>query len=120
IMRGRMGRCGTVLVATLAAVAANAAPWSTPFSLSTPIPPTDVVDGPAAAVNASGAEVAAWYDQAADGTQFVHVRTSTNGTTWSAVTTLGHGVAPSVALAPGGRAVAVWVGLDVGIAGNIQ
>ena len=91
---------------------AAAGGWSAPVSLSTPIPPTDVVGNPAIAVNASGAEVAAWYDQAADGTQFVHVRTSADGSAWSAATTLGHGIAPAVALAGDGRAVAVWWSLD--------
>jgi hypothetical protein len=48
----------------------------------------------------------------------VHVRTSTNGQAWSAATTLGGGVSP-VALAPDGRAVAVWEGLPP-ITGTIQ
>jgi hypothetical protein len=115
----------SVAVITIAGLFATAAPawaarsWSAPIQLSTPIPPTDVVGGPAIAVNASGAQVAAWYDQASDGTQFVHVRTSTNGQAWSAATTLGGGVSPAVALAPDGRAVAVWEGLPP-ITGTIQ
>jgi hypothetical protein len=102
-----------------AAPALAAGSWSAPIQLSTPIPPTDVVGDPSVAVNASGAQAAAWYDQAADGTQFVHVRTSANGQTWSAATTLGGGVSPAVALAPDGRAVAVWEGLPP-ITGTIQ
>jgi len=85
--------------------------WSAPVRLSTPIPPTDVVGGPTIAVTSTGSQAAAWYDQAADGSQFVHVRTSADGRTWSAPTTLGGGVSPAVALAPDGRAVAVWEGL---------
>lgn len=107
-----------LLVGVTAAPALAAPPWSAPISLSTPIPPTDVVGNPSVAVNAAGAQLAAWYDQAADGTQFVHVRSSADGTSWSAPTTLGHGVEPTVALAPDGRAVAVWVGLDG--AGSLQ
>jgi hypothetical protein len=103
----------------LAASAATTGSWSPPVQLSAPIPPTDVVGDPAVAVNGTGAEVAAWYDQAADGTQLVHVRTSADGRTWSAPTTLGGGVAPAVALAPDGRAVAVWEGLPP-VTGTIQ
>ncbi|HEX7843168.1 MAG TPA: hypothetical protein VF469_37110 [Kofleriaceae bacterium] len=97
-----------------------ASPWTAPVSLSVPIPPTDVVENPAVAVNAAGAEVAAWDDQAADGTQFVHVRTSADGVHFSPPTTLGHGVEPAVALAPDGRAVAVWIGLSTSISGTLQ
>ena len=97
-----------------------ASPWTAPVSLSVPIPPTDVVESPAVAVDAAGAEVAAWDDQAADGTQFVHVRSSADGASFSASITLGHGVAPAVALAPDGRAVAVWVGLATSISGTLE
>lgn len=109
-----------VVTGTALAVPADAAgTWSAPVQLSTPIAPTYVVDGATVAANHSGALVAAWEDQASDGTQFVHVRTSADGTTWSAPTTLGEGVTPSVALAPDGRAVAMWTGLPP-IAGTVQ
>ena len=96
--------------ATAVGPALAASSWTAPAVLSTPIPPTDVVESPSVAVNASGAEVAAWDDQAADGTQFVHVRTSADGRTWSSPTTLGRGVEVAVALAPDGRAVGSSVG----------
>jgi hypothetical protein len=83
--------------------------WSAPIALSAPIPPTDVVENPAVAVNASGAEVAAWDDQDASGAQLVRVRSTAGGASFSPQTTLDRGVEPAVALAPGGRAVAVWV-----------
>jgi len=122
IRRGLSVTVTAIAVVGLVAVTAPAwaaGSWSTPIQLSAPIPPTDVVGGPAIAVNTSGGQVAAWYDQAADGTQFVHVRTSTNGQAWSAVTTLGGGVSPAVTLAPDGRAVAVWEGLPP-ITGTIR
>src|SRR5215468_12326313 len=83
--------------------------WTAPIALSAPIPPTDVVENPAVAVNAAGAEVAAWDDQDASGAQLVRVRSSADGASFSPQITLDRGVEPAVALAPGGRAVAVWV-----------
>ncbi|MGH3122590.1 MAG: hypothetical protein ACRDND_16395, partial [Streptosporangiaceae bacterium] len=66
--------------------------------------------GAALAVNAAGAEVAAGYQQNADGSFSVQVCTSTDGQNWSAPATLGHGVTPAVAIAPDGRAVVAWAG----------
>jgi hypothetical protein len=66
--------------------------------------------GGSVAVNASGAEVAAGYQQNTDNTITVSVCTSTDGHTWSGPVSLGQGVSPSVAIAPNGRAVAVWEG----------
>jgi hypothetical protein len=66
--------------------------------------------GGSVAVNASGAEVAAGYQQNADNTISVSVCTSADGQTWSGPVSLGLGVSPSVAIAPNGRAVAVWEG----------
>lgn len=83
--------------------------WTAPIPLSAPIPPTNVVENPAVAVNAAGAEVAAWDDQDASGAQLVRVRSSVDGASFSPQITLDRGVEPAVALAPGGRAVAVWV-----------
>ena len=94
--------------------------WSAPVPLSQPIPPTDVVERPAVAISPSGAELAAWDDQAADGNQFVHVRFSSDGASFSPATTLDHGVEPAVALAPDGRAVVVWVGLSTSISGTLE
>jgi hypothetical protein len=89
----------------LAASAATTGSWSPPVQLSAPIPPTDVVGDPAVAVNGTGAEVAAWYDQAADGTQLVHIRTSADGRNWSAPTNSG----PFALTAAPGHAALLWI-----------
>src|SRR5450759_1196894 len=68
--------------------------------------------GGSVAVNASGAEVAAGYQQNTDNTITVSVCTSTDGHTWSGPVSLGQGVRPSVAIAPNGRPVAHPGNLD--------
>jgi hypothetical protein len=77
--------------------------WSPPVQLSGAC-------GAALAVNAMGAEVAAGYQQNADGSMSVQVCTSAGGQNWSAPVTLGQGNTPSVAIAPDGRAVVAWAG----------
>ncbi len=99
-------------------IAASA--WTAPVALSAPIPPTDVVENPAVAVNAAGAEVAAWDDQDTSGTQLVRVRSSADGASFSPQSTLDRGVEPAVALAPGGRAVAVWVASGGGLRASVR
>ena len=43
----------------------------------------------------------------------VQVCTSSDGQSWSAPLTLAQGVSPDVAIAPDGRAVAVWTGATI-------
>ena len=77
--------------------------WSSPVQLPGAC-------GGALAVNAAGAQVAAGYQQNADGSMSVQVCTSADGQSWSAPVTVGQGVIPSVAIAPDGRAVVAWEG----------
>jgi hypothetical protein len=72
--------------------------------------------GGSVAVNAAGAQVTAGFSNAS---MSVQVCTSADGQTWSAPVTLSHGVSPAVAIAPNGRAVAVWEG-GSGTAATLQ
>ena len=65
---------------------------------------------PALALNASGAWVIASFVQNSDGTFSVQACTSSDGVNWSTPVTVGQGISPAVALAPNGRAVAIWQG----------
>src|SRR5216683_3344288 len=56
------------------------------------------------------AQAAGGFRQNADFSITVQACTSVDGQTWSAPVTLAHGVSPAVAIAPDGRAVAVWEG----------
>ncbi len=86
--------------------------WSPPVQLPG-------VCGGSVAVNTAGAQVAAGFQQNADGSMSVQVCTSTDGQNWSAPVTLGQGVSPVVAIAQDGRAVAVWEG-GPGTAATVQ
>jgi hypothetical protein len=83
----------------------RAASWSTPVA-----PPAGC--GSSLAVNQSGAMVLAGFSQTGTGVQAfsVEVCSSSDGVHWSGPTTIGAGVAPAVALAPDGHAVAIWEG----------
>jgi hypothetical protein len=94
---------GTGAAVALPAQAASS--WSPPVQLP-------AWCGGSVAVNAAGAQAAAGYHQNADGFS-VQVCTSADGQAWSAPVTLAHGVSPAVAIAPDGRAVAVWTGATV-------
>ncbi len=96
----------------LALPAQAASSWSPPVQLPG-------VCGGSVAVNAAGAQVAAGFQQNADGSMSVQVCTSTDGQNWSAPVTLGQGVSPTVAIAPDGRAVTVWEG-GPGTAATVQ
>jgi hypothetical protein len=87
------------------AAPARGASWSTPVA-----PPAGC--GTALAVNAAGAMVLAGFSQTGSGLEAfsVEVCTSGDGVHWSGPTTIGQGVAPAVAIAPDGRAVAIWQG----------
>ena len=69
--------------------------------------------GRSVAVNAVGAQAAAGYQQNPDNSITVQVCTSADGQAWPAPVTLAPGVSPAVAIAPDGRAVAVWEGVVV-------
>jgi hypothetical protein len=81
-------------------VGSAAGSWSPPVQLPGSC-------GGSVAVNAAGAQAAAGFSNA---DMSVQVCTSGDGQTWSAPVTLAQGVTPAVAIAPDGRAVAVWVG----------
>jgi hypothetical protein len=95
---------GTGTALALAAQAAGS--WSPPVQLP-------AWCGGSVAVNAAGAQAAVGYHQNADGSMPVQACTSTDGQTWSAPVTLAQGVSPAVAIAPDGRAVAVWTGATI-------
>ncbi|HEV2372816.1 MAG TPA: hypothetical protein VGS19_11665 [Streptosporangiaceae bacterium] len=105
--------CGAfVLPALLIAVAAStvvAVPAQAVGSWSPPVQLPGSCGG-SVAVNAAGAQAAAGYQQNPDNSITVQVCTSADGQTWSAPVTLAQGVSPAVAIAPDGRAVAVWEG----------
>jgi hypothetical protein len=98
-------------VLCLALVAYAASGWSTPVALSTPIPPTYYVTSPAVAINSSGAQAAAWVNE--DNYLLLQVAAQDAGGAWTAAQTLTprsgvNASTPSVAISPGGNAVAVW------------
>ena len=86
--------------AAVAPVAQAAGSWSSPV-------PLPGLCGGAIAVNAAGAQVTAGFSNA---NMSVQACTSPDGHTWSAPVTLAPGISPAVAIAPDGRAVAVWDG----------
>jgi len=79
-----------------------AASWSAPVQLPG-------LCGASIAVNAAGALVSAG---SSNPNMSVQVCTSSDGQSWSAPLTLAQGVSPDVAIAPDGRAVAVWAGVQ--------
>jgi hypothetical protein len=107
-------RGGLALPALLIAIATGTALALPAQAVTSWSPPVQLPGacGTALAVNAAGAEVAAGYQQNADGSMSVQVCTSANGQSWSAPVTLGQGVSPAVAIAPDGRAVVAWEGVS--------
>ena len=107
-------------ISTAVAATAQAAQWSTPVQ-----PPAgcgSTASGvPALALNTAGNLVIAGYFQSGTGLQAFTVQacTSIDGVSWSGPSTIGLGVAPAVAIAPDGRAVAIWQG-GLATAPNIQ
>jgi len=93
------------------AVSAQASPWSSPAQ-----PPAGCQSTPSGApslgLNAAGAWVIAAYAQTGSGLEAFSVSacTSNDGVNWSGPLTIGQGTSPTVAIAPDGRAVAVWQG----------
>ena len=83
--------------------------WSAPVQLPG-------LCGGSIAVNAAGAQVTAGFTNA---NMSIQVCTSADGQSWSAPVTLAQGVSPAVAIAPNGRAVAVWEG-GPGTAATLQ
>jgi hypothetical protein len=110
-----------LIAGTLAAsvVVAGAVPAQAAGGWSAPVTLPIASGSSAAAVNASGAAAVVSSGQTASGTAGISVSTSANGQTWTAPVTLGQGGEPAVALAPNGRAVAVWQGLS-GITPEVQ
>src|SRR5215472_10467429 len=108
-------RPGLVLPAVLIAVGAGTALASPAQALTAWSPPVQLPGacGAALAVNAAGAQVAAGSQQNPDNTVSVQACTSADGQNWSAPVTLGQGYHPAVAIAPDGRAVAVWTGAGI-------
>jgi hypothetical protein len=103
----------SMLLLGLALVPARAeAQWSTPVQPPAGCGTTPTAPAPSLALNASGAWVVVGYAQTGSGLQAFSVMacTSSDGVTWSAPVTIGLGTSPSVAMAPDGRAVAVWQG----------
>jgi len=107
----RLERCRSFVVFAIVGTgvafvtSARAASWSTPVA-----PPAGC--GSSLAVNQSGAMVLAGFSQTGSGVQAfsVEVCSSSDGVHWSGPTIIGAGVAPAVALAPDGHAVAIWEG----------
>ena len=108
-------RGGLLLAAALIAVGAGTALASPAQALTAWSPPVQLPGacGAALAVNAAGAEVAAGDQRNPDNTVSVQACTSADGQNWSAPVTLGQGDSPAVAIAPDGRAVAVWTGATI-------
>ena len=104
-------RGGLVLPAALIALGTGTALACPAQALTSWSPPVQLPGacGAALAVNAAGTEVAA----GSDSTNSVQACTSADGQTWSAPVTLGQGYHPAVAIAPDGRAVAVWTASGV-------
>jgi len=102
----------------ITAVAPAQAQWSTPVK-----PPAgcgSTASGvPALALNTAGNFVIAGFFQNTDGVFIVQACTSYDGVSWSGPTTIGQGVAPAVAIAPDGQAVAIWQWAS-GVSSNIQ
>ena len=96
----------------------QAAQWSTPVK-----PPAgcgSTASGvPGLALNTAGNWVIVGYFQNTDNTFHVQACTSNDGVNWSGPTTIGQGTAPAVAIAPDGRAVAIWQWVS-GVLSNIQ
>jgi len=112
-------RGGLVLPAVLIALGTGTALASPAQALTGWSPPVQLPGacGAALAVNAAGAEVAA----GSDSSNSVQVCTSADGQTWSAPVTLGQGYNPAVAIAPDGRAVAVWRdSADAGVSASVR
>lgn len=89
-------------------VHAGAVAFSAPVAVSVPIPPTDVMSSPSAAISTGGAAVAIWQEQTAAQTMQISVASTSDGQHWSAPTPLGEGIRPEIAIGPDGTAVAVW------------
>jgi hypothetical protein len=85
--------------------------WSTPVSLSIPIPPTFYTASPAVAINSSGAQAAAWINE--DNYLLLQVAAQDAGGSWTPELTLtprsgDNAAEPAVAVSPSGTAVAIW------------
>ena len=108
-------RGGLVLPAALIALGTGTVLASPAQALTGWSPPVQLPGacGASLAVNAAGTEVAAGSQQNPDNTVSVQACTSADGQTWSAPVTLGQGYNPAVAIAPDGRAVAVWTASGV-------
>ena len=104
----------------IAVVAPAQAQWSMPVK-----PPAgcgSTASGvPALALNTAGNFVIAGFFQSGTGLQAFTVQacTSYDGVNWSGPSTIGLGIAPAVAIAPNGRAVAIWQG-GLATAPNVQ
>jgi len=102
-----------VIVLGLGAVVApaQAAQWSTPVQPPAGCDATPS-GAPSLALNAAGAWVVAAFAQTGSGLEAFSVSacTSNDGVNWSGPIIIGQGTSPAVAIAPDGRAVAVWQG----------
>lgn len=103
------------LLIALGASSAVAPPAQAAGSWSAPVPLPGLCGG-SVAVNAAGAQATAGFSNA---NMSIQVCASPDGQTWSAPVTLAPGVSPAVAIAPDGRAVAVWEG-GPGTAATLQ
>jgi len=114
-LRQRLGS-GNIVSASFAACVACGAfaatgDWSTPVTLSTPIPPTFYTASPIVAISSTGAQAAAWINE--DNYLLLQVATQDSGTAWTGAQTLspktGYSAAdPAIALSSTGAAVAMW------------
>jgi hypothetical protein len=99
-----------LLVLTSGTYVSAAGGWSTPVTLSTPVPPSFYTTSPVVAINSSGAQAAVWINE--DTSLRVQVATQDAGGSWSQARTLtssnDDAGSPAVAIGPGGNAVAMW------------
>jgi hypothetical protein len=103
---------GTSFATCLAcAVFAGTGDWSTPVTLSTPIPPTFYTATPVVAINSTGAHAAAWINEG--NYLLLQVAAQDAGASWTGAQTLSpatgfNAADPAVALSSTGAAVAMW------------
>ena len=103
---------GASFAACLAGVVfAATGDWSTPVTLSTPIPPTFYAATPVVAINSTGAHAAAWINE--DNYLLLQVAAQDAGASWTGAQTLSpatgfNAADPAIALSSTGAAVAMW------------
>ena len=105
------GGLPTLLISNSIATVYAEGGWSTPVSLSIPIPPTFYTASPAVGINSLGAQAAAWINE--DNYLLLQVAARDAGGSWTSGQTLtprsgDNAAEPAVAVSPSGTAVAIW------------